>query len=294
MLTTTALGTERYLLAEGPQVNPHDGTLSWVDIETGTIHVGRVQADGTFTEVRAVKLPDRVGCAFPLEGGAFLAGVGRRLAVIDAYGAILFSGELIDEGRRFNDGVIDPAGRLIIGSLSLEGTPAGNVLLRLEFDGSVTTLDDDLLLSNGLGLSPDGTILYLIDSLAHTLCAREYDVNGLSTGPRRTLARFDGCEPDGLAVDEAGDIWVALWGGHGIRRFGPDGTAHGDILLGPPHVTSLCFLNDGSGRALVTTACVTLTPEEREIHADAGMVATVDLGVNGRAVNQWRQVPLPP
>ena len=292
-VTATALGTERYLLAEGPHINPYDGTLSWVDIEAGTIHVGRVHADGMFEQVRVIEVPDRVGCAFPLDGGGFLAGVGRRLAVIDVHGDIVFSGDLIDNGRRFNDGVIDPAGRLLIGSLSLEGESAGNVLLRLESDGSVTTLDNDLLLANGLGFSPDGTTLYLVDSLARTLCARDYDANGMSTGPRQTLARFDGCEPDGLAVDQAGDIWVALWRGHGIRRFSPDGTARGDTILGPPHVTSLCFFTDGSGRALVTTASLALTPEGRKRHPEAGMVAIVNLGVNGRTVHRWRRVPLP-
>ena len=101
-------------------------------------------------------------------------------------------------GRRFNDGVIDPAGRLVIGSLSLVGRSAENVLLRLESDGSVTTPDYDLLLADGLGFSPDGTTLYLIDNLAQTLCGRVYDANGMLTGVDRCSHGLTDASPTAL------------------------------------------------------------------------------------------------
>ena len=65
---------------------------------------------------------------------------------------------IIPEGaqRRLNDGNVDPAGRFVVGSMSLAGPSEQETLVRLEHNGSVTTLDDDLTLSNGITWSADG------------------------------------------------------------------------------------------------------------------------------------------
>lgn len=297
-MTIMTAGSKHYVLAEGPQFNPDDRSVSWVDIEACTIQVGRLHDQSRLEVVRTITLQDRVGCAFPLAGGQFLVGIGSQLGIVDAQGSVRLSRELLRPGRRFNDGIIDPAGRLIIGGMSLAGPHEGNVLLRLEHDGSITTLDDDLQLSNGMGFSPDGLTFYLVDSLAHVVYARDYDAQSGVTGPRRVLARVDDAEPDGMAVDDAGDLWVALWGGGGIRRFGPGGANKGDIAIGVPHVTSLCFAGTGPleasrGLALVTTASLVLTESERREYPDAGRVFVVELGTSAPSAYRWVEAPLP-
>lgn len=292
-MTIKAASSERYILAEGPQFNPDDGSVSWVDIEACSIQVAHLHSPGRLEVVRTVTLQDRVGCAFPLVGGRFLAGIGSRIGIVDAQGSVRLSRELLGPGRRFNDGIIDPAGRLIIGSMSLDDLHEGNSVLRLEHGGSVTTLDDDLRLSNGMGFSPDGRTFYLVDSVAHVVYARDYDAESGTTGPRRTIARVEDAEPDGMVVDGEGDIWVALWRGHGIRRFGPDGATKGDVTVGVPHVTSLCFLGADRGLALVTTASVVLTESERREFPDAGRLFLAELGTSAPPAFRWVEVPLP-
>lgn len=296
----TAVSAERFVLAEGPQFNTDDGSVSWVDIEARTIQVAVLNDRRQLEIVRTITLNDRVGCAFPISGGRFLAGIGSRIGIVDPQGAVDWSRELLGPGRRFNDGIIDPSGHLIIGSMSLDERHDENLLLRLERDGSITTLDDDLKLANGMGFSPDGGTFYSVDSLAHVIYARHYNADSGASGPRTVVARVDDAEPDGMAVDGGGDIWVALWRGHGIRRFGPDGTHKGDVTVGPPHVTSLCFLGANArfpgadrGLAIVTTASVALTESERQEYPDAGRLFLAELGVSALPAPRWIEAALP-
>jgi sugar lactone lactonase YvrE len=47
--------------------------------------------------------------------------------------------------------------------------------------------------------------------------------------------------PDGLAVDEEGVIWVALYGSGCVARYRPDGAPDGSLEVPASSVTSLCF-----------------------------------------------------
>ncbi len=293
MTSVTMLTTDRHVLAEGPAWDTATATVSWIDIEAGRVFVGRLDSDDRVEVIRTLDFDERVGCAFRLGNAQFLVALERRLALVDALGNVTPSRELLPEGRRFNDGVIDPAGRLIVGGLSMTGDHSGNVLLRLEHDGAITTLDDDLGLSNGLGFSPDGATLYSIDSTANVVYARSYDYESGEAGARREFARIDDATPDGLAVDAEGGLWVALWGGSGIRHLDALGHPHGDIELDVPHVTSLAFVGSSLNRALVTTACRDLSPAEVERHPGAGMLFLVDLPVAGQPAHRWRPVALP-
>ncbi len=46
---------------------------------------------------------------------------------------------------------------------------------RLELDGSVTIVDQDLTLTNGFAWSPDGIVLPSVDTTSGTVYARPYD-----------------------------------------------------------------------------------------------------------------------
>lgn len=295
MASVTALPVDRHVLAEAPRWDAATGTMSWVDIEAGRLIVARPQPDAQVDILRTLDFDGTIGCAFRLGDARFLLALGRRLGFVSAVGEVTTSRDLLPEGRRFNDGVIDPAGRLIVGSVTVaqEGPHEGNVLLRLDHDGSVSTLDDDLGLSNGLAFAPDGRTLYSVDSARHTIFERDYDYETGEVGERRVLAEVTDAEPDGLAVDAKGDIWVALWGGHGLRRIAPDGTLKNDVKIGPPHVTALAFIGSLLEHALVTTASRDLDAEGLAEHPDAGKVFVVDLGVTGLPGYRWRPAPLP-
>ena len=78
-------------------------------------------------------------------------------------------------------------------------------------------LDDDLLLANGLGWSPDGRTLYSVDTLAETIYRRDYGAD--ATGDRFPFVV--GALFDGMTVDSRGNLWTAVRGAGEVRCFGP-------------------------------------------------------------------------
>ena len=114
----------------------------------------------------------------------------------------------------------------------------------IDLDGAMRTLSDGVMLTNGLGFSPDGKRLYHCDARAPLV--RVYDV-------RRTVRSGRGASspslgeagvPDGLKVASDGSVWVADAHGGRVAVFNADGTHRQDIAVPLPMVTSLCFGGD--------------------------------------------------
>ena len=221
-MTTIAqpLGTERFVLSEGPVWDPDSTSLTWVDIEAGRILTAQWAAGALSAAPTGIDLGEQVGCAVPLNDGRMLAALTRCLVVIEPDGRTTRSRELIPVGTRFNDGKNAPQGRLVVGTIALQEPAESQLLLRLEADGTITVLDDDLLLANGLGWSPDGRTMYSIDTLAETIYRRDYGAS--VPGDRSPLVV--GAPFDGMTVDARGNIWVAIWGAGEVRCFDPAGT----------------------------------------------------------------------
>ncbi|MEJ7602183.1 MAG: SMP-30/gluconolactonase/LRE family protein [Kofleriaceae bacterium] len=100
---------------------------------------------------------------------------------------------------------------------------------------------------NGIGLSPDGTRLYVADSADGKLY--RFPITGGALGPREVHAQTAG-GADGLAIDEAGNIFVATVSG--IEVFAPDGTRWG--LVAVPERPSNCAFGDADHKRLYITA----------------------------------------
>lgn len=82
--------------------------------------------------------------------------------------------------------------------------------------------------SNGLGWSPDHTTFYHIDSPSKAVYAYDYSAFDGALSRRRLLRDtseiLPEAEPDGLAVDAEGCLWVAMWNGGAVLRLRPDGS----------------------------------------------------------------------
>jgi D-xylonolactonase len=145
----------------------------------------------------------------------------------------------------FNDFTTDAAGRIYVGSLafvamdSSRGGKTGKLHV-IDLDGSTRTVADDVMLTNGLGFSPDGKLLYHSDSLRHTVYVYDVENNG-DVRNRRTFTETGEDMPDGLAVDAAGNVWVATPNSGLVKGFSPAGIEIESIRVPVPMVTSLCF-----------------------------------------------------
>jgi sugar lactone lactonase YvrE len=269
------------LLGEGPRWDAATGRLLWVDIEAGALHL----FDPARGEDRKILLGNRVGAAAPVQGGGVLVALADRLAVVDLDDESIRSLVEIphDEGMRLNEGVCDPAGRFWVGSMALDYAPGAGALYRYSSDGGLDRVLGEVTLSNGIGWSPDGGTMYYIDSMAYRVDAFDYDLStGAISGRRPLIVIERGAGiPDGLAVDDDGGIWVALWGRGAIRRYAPDGELDRMLAVPAHNVTACCFGGDDGRSLYVTTASVELSAEQLRERPLAGSVFVTEAGVSG-------------
>jgi len=177
---------------------------------------------------------------------------------IDSRGGRRSSASLFADGAigRLNDMAVDPAGRLLVGSMTLGAELGSECLWQVDDDGSLVVLDDDLTISNGLGWSPDGRTLYSVDSTPGRVHRREYDPATGRVGRRRLFVDFaelDG-EPDGLAVDAAGCVWIACWGAGQVLGFDPMGKVVDGVTVDARLTTSCAFVGGDLSTMFITTA----------------------------------------
>ena len=133
-----------------------------------------------------------------------------------------------------NDGACDPQGRFWGGTLADDHHEGGGALYRLERDGRVELMLDGLTISNGVGWSPDGLTMYLVDSGPRVIHAFAFDPDRGTISAGRILVTVpeDVGAPDGMTVDAAGDLWVAIYGGGRVHRYAPDGALR-DVYATP-------------------------------------------------------------
>lgn len=258
-------------LGEGPRWDADAGVLDWLDVPRGLWH--RMTPAGRIVASR--RLGERVSCVRPRRDGGWVAAVDGAIVLLDRDGREerRWDASLIPDAV-LNDGGCDAAGRLLVGSV-VPGSTAG-ALHRVDPDGAATTLRRGVAMSNGLDWSPDGRRLYHVDSAAGTVTALDYATDAGTVGAARTLVQVPSAEgmPDGLAVDDAGALWVAIWGAGEVRRYAPDGRLDGRVTVPASQVTS-CALGDG--RLWITTARQGLTSRDLDREPLAGAVFACDV-----------------
>ncbi|MFB6845226.1 SMP-30/gluconolactonase/LRE family protein [Streptomyces sp. NPDC056373] len=242
-------------LGEGPTWDAATGRLLWIDILGSRLHTydpvtGRRTLRRTEQHIGAVK---------PRAGGGLVLNLRDGVGLLDPDGAFRWLHHEPVPGRRANDAAVAPDGALWAGTMRYDEAPGGGTLSRLTGDGTAEVVLDDVAVSNGTGWSPDGRLMYYVDSPTRRLDVFDY-ADGRISG-RRTLAEIEESAgfPDGLTVDAEGCVWVALWQGSAVRRYTPDGELDRVIELPVPLVTACAFGGDGLTDLYVTTARVGLT-----------------------------------
>ncbi|MGJ6967332.1 SMP-30/gluconolactonase/LRE family protein [Streptosporangium sp. G11] len=279
---------DTYLLGEGPVWDAARERLLWVDIDAGQVFEGRLVHDSVHVD-RGHEFGETVGAVVCDRDGRLLVAGRRGLLTVEGGGERAHLVDLIPDGKnsRLNDGACDPAGRFLVGSLALDDRHDQECLYRYEEDGGTTTIDADLMLSNGLAWSPDLSTMYSVDSVPGTIWARTYDAATGAYGERRVLLEIADGTPDGLCVDVDGDLWLALWGAGQVRRYSPEGEHLATVEVAAPNVTSVAFVGPRLDTLLITSARVAMTPEETARHPDAGRLFLVDVGTRGLPTPYW-------
>ena len=260
-----SLGTN---LGEGPVWT---GSALWfVDIKKPAIY--RLEPD---TGVRrSWDAPEPIGFLLPARGGGFVAGLQSGLSHFDP-GSGRFT-RLVEvephlPGNRLNDGVIDPAGRLWFGTMDNDEKARSGAFYCFERGRLRPAGIADIGITNGPAVSPDGRILYTVDTLKGTISATGIGVDG-SLGTPQPFVGIDPAEghPDGPTVDAEGCVWIGLYAGWEARRYSPAGELLVRVRFPVANITKLAFGGEDLRTVYVTTARQFLTPEELAAQPQAG------------------------
>jgi xylono-1,5-lactonase len=255
-------------LGEGPVWV--DGALWFTDIKRRRIHRYEPATGGR----RSWEAPEQVGFVLPARGGGFVAGLMSGLHRFDEEtGRFTLIAEIEPEwpNNRLNDGVVDSAGRLWFGTMDNGESAKTGAFYRFERGAVVGTGLEGIAITNGPALSPDGRILYFVDTRAGTIDAADVAEDG-ALGPSRPFARIDPADgsPDGPTVDAEGCVWIGLYAGWEAWRFSPAGERIGRVRFPVANITKIAFGGDDLRTAYATTARQLLTPDELASQPQAG------------------------
>jgi sugar lactone lactonase YvrE len=284
----------------------HGGRWWLVDMHTARV----LSYDADFASEPVVELEldrDPVGTDARTAGIGFLPD-GRLLAVSsvdatvrrrEADGRVVVHAALGDVTRGWcNDMLVDPQGRAYVGSYGADfraGEKAAPVRLAfVDVNGTARAVGEPLWFPNGMALTPDGRTLVVAESLDARLTAFTVGADG-SLSERRVWARLpDPVQPDGVALDAAGAVWVASFGTRDCIRV-QEGGAVTDRVVVPDRVPFACGLGGPSGRTLVVCAANThATPQTLEEMAGVVAVCEVEVGAPSGPLGAIRPMRRPP
>jgi D-xylonolactonase len=249
-------------LGEGPVWVERDRALWFVDIKRQQIH----RFDPTDGSKNSWDAPEQVGFVFPADRGGFVAGLQSGLYHFDerngAFGLIA-KVESDKPNNRLNDGVVDPQGRLWFGTMD-NGEKAKSGAFYCFAEGKVSATGiDGIAITNGPAISPDGRLLYFVDTLKGTLEVADIADDGKLEN-RRPFAKIEKTDghPDGPTIDSNGYVWISLYAGWEVRRYSPAGDLVERVRFPVANITKVAFGGEDLRTAYATTARQLLKPED--------------------------------
>lgn len=270
-------------LGEGPWWDEQNSQLLWVDIFAGEIHFW----DPASGRDRSISVGQPIGMVAGRTSGGLVCAVRDGVAFVERDGSgfeIVAPIEAENAGNRMNDGACDQTGRLWAGTMAADLLPSQGSLYRIGPDLSATAILTDVSISNGLDWSPDGRTFYFTDSSTRRIDAYDFDPDSGCIRNGRMLVGLPHpvATPDGMAVDAEGTIWVAIWDGGCVQRFGPDGTHLETIRIPVTRPTSVAFGGPGLNQLFITSASGGLTDRQKAEEPHAGAIFVLESTVTGR------------
>jgi sugar lactone lactonase YvrE len=270
-------------LGETPIWVPEEKALYFVDIGTHTIY--RLDPATAAYESFKPDLPVRGLCRRRAGGWLLITDSGLAFWDRQTNACEFIVDPFADNPDiQFNDGMIDRQGRLVVGSYnSARLEAADGSLFRLDPDLGLYKLDKNLVLSNGIAVSPDSRTLYVSEMFANKITAYDYEAGTGGAGNRRVFVEIpkEAGMPDGLTVDSQGFVWAAHWGGWRVTRYDPAGKLEREIRVPVELVTCIGFGGESLDELYVTTAWYNLSDRQRKDQPQAGDLFRIKTDIKG-------------
>lgn len=267
-------------LGEGPLWHPIEKCLYWLDIPRGKVFV----YDPSTKTHHVVYEGEPVGGMTLQADGSLLFLMAKGIIANWRKGKLTILTQIegaYEQERRFNDAIADPMGRVYAGTMSLQDYTGR--LYRINTDGTVVLLLENVKISNGMAFSPDHKKLFFTETHAWKIHVFDYEQSTGSLTNQRTFIDIPQKEgeglADGLTIDSQGHLWSARFGGSTIVRYSPNGAEERRIHIPTPNVTSLIFGGDNLDDLYVTTA----VGQDKPTDSLAGALFKLKPGVSGVA-----------
>lgn len=276
-------------VGESPVWDVRAQRLWWVDIEGPFV---RCCQPGSLEPVQSWRMPERVGC-IALTGvqGQLVAAMETGIARITLHEGAQANVQWLARithpaaGMRFNDGRCDASGRLWVGTMVMDMSLASaqGGLYCLDERGLTGPHVTGLLTPNGLGMSPDGRVLYLSDShpTVQKIWAFDLDVVTGTLSQQRLFVDMNSWpgRPDGAAVDAQGHYWICGNDAGQIHAFDAQGHWTRSLTVPMPKPSMCAFGGAELDQLLVTSIIPAQTTEAAR--GLSGAVIALQPGVHG-------------
>ena len=250
---------------EGPLYHPDEGVVYWLDIPPGELF--RYDPE-TGDHEQCLDLDRPIGGFTIQDDGDLLLfldeGTVRPWSSEDGWREPVVESIPGEEDARFNDVIAGPRGRVYCGTMPNDDPASGGGrLYRLDPDGSLTTILEDVAIPNGMGFTRDRRGFYFTETAAEAIYRFDYDQATGELSGRETFVDVSDEDsfPDGMTVDGEGYVWSARWNGGCLVRYAPDGSEDARVEFPAKKVSSVTFGGADYVDAFVTTA---LGPGEGE------------------------------
>lgn len=281
------IGTDTFFLGESALWCPEKNSYFFVNIFAGELYQYAVETGHlekhTFGEIVSAVLLNNDGRLIV----ATQKGIGFYDPETKIFTPKVHPNARWDKESRYNDCKCDPRGRLYAGTMDLLGRKERGKLFRIEPDWSWGIALDNVDYSNGIVWDRDK--MFYTDTCSGAVYCFDYVLDTGEIKNRKVLCSFPEGWPDGMAMDEDGNLWIALWGGFGLSCVDQDtGEVLRNIKLPVPNVSSVGFGGKDGKDVLITTAQKDLSEEERNRYCEAGAVYYGEIGIRGREFGRGR------
>jgi sugar lactone lactonase YvrE len=120
--------------------------------------------------------------------------------------------------------------------------------------------------------------MYLADSAQGTIHTFPIDPATGDLESPTLFVQITAGSPDGMIVDDSGNLWVAIWGRGQVRQYAPDGALLTIVPVPTQQPTALCLGGPERRQLFITTAAFGLNADERGL---SGSVFALDVSDPG-------------
>lgn len=270
-------------LGEGAIWNYKTGELMWVNIKGKILNFYNPKTSNN----KEMFTGQQIGTVVPAELGNVLVALQNGIYTFDVKTGskkLIVDPEENIPDNRFNDGKCDPSGRFWAGTMSTVGKQSNGTLYRLNKDKSIHKMVGNVSISNGIVWSNNHTKMYYIDTPTHKVMGYDYnnETGEIMNAQVAVEIPTEMGSPDGMTIDENGNLWIALWGGFAVGCWNPgNGELLNTVKVPAKNVTSCAFGDDDLGTLYITTAREDNNNEELEKYPNSGGLFKTRPGVKG-------------